>query len=98
MHINLFVLRSSVNSINDSESSSGLIMQLCQQLSACEGKLRSVEQLNGITHRWSVRSTQYREVKALITSENRACLLLKLERTARERWFLLTLKAKYAGM
>lgn len=91
--------RSSISSINTSESltNGGVITQLCQQLSTCEGKLRELEQLNGITQRWSVVSTQYREVKALVTSENRTCLLLKLEQTARERWFLSTLKAKYAG-
>jgi len=84
--------------VNTSESSSGLIIQLCQQLNTYEGKFKEIEQLNGITQRWSVLSTQYREVKVLVSSENRTCLLLKLEQTARERWFLTTLKAKYAGI
>jgi len=90
--------RSSISSVNANEhNSSVLVTELCQQLRACEDKLKSIERLNGINQRWSIASTQYCEVKALLSSEKRARLLLKLEHTARERWFLLTLKGKYAG-
>ena len=71
--------------------------QLCYQLTICTEKLKSMERSHNINQRWSKTSPQYQEVKALITSHKRTCLLLKIEQAARERWFLLTLKAKYAG-
>ena len=80
-----------------SESNSVIILQLCQQLELCDNKLRAIESSKCITQRWSKISTRYREVKALVASEKRTRLLLKIEQAARERWFLLTLKAKYAG-
>ena len=71
--------------------------QLCHHLRRCENKLKAMEQSNNIIQRWTKTCPQYQEVKVLLTSQKRTCLLLKMEQVARERWFLLTLKAKYAG-
>jgi len=89
--------RVAISSINASEENSHLASQLCEQLHHYEDKLRNVEHSHGVNQRWSPSSTAYREVKALVTSENRTRLLLRIEQAARERWFLLRLKAKYAG-
>ncbi|XP_065906279.1 uncharacterized protein [Dysidea avara] len=92
-------IKSSITSISTVEPSSPLFVppsQLLECLTQCEDKLKSLEQANGVRQRWSTSSTQYREAKTLVASEHRMCLLLKLEQAARERWFLLTLKAKYA--
>ena len=97
MVIYYFTCRSFISSVDAGESSSGILSQLCQQLKTCESKLMAIETSKCISQRWSEASTEYREVKALITSEKRTHLLLKIEQAARERWFLLTLKAKYAG-
>jgi len=59
--------------------------------------LKAIEHSHSVNKRWSKTSPQYLEIKALITSQKRTHLLLKIEQAARERWFLLTLKAKYAG-
>ena len=83
--------------MNTSEPDSDVIVQLCQQLRLCEEKLKIIESSKCIAQRWNKRSTHYHEVKALVTSEVRTHLLLKIEQAARERWYLLTLKAKYAG-
>lgn len=91
------IFRSSIRSIGTSERSSNLTLQLCEQLKLCEEKLKVIERSKCISQRWNKTTTHYREVKALVTSEKRAQLLLKIEQIARERWFLLTLKAKYAG-
>lgn len=80
-----------------SEPSNSVLLGLCQQLKLYEDKLRTIERSKCITQRWNKASTHYREVKALVTSEKRTRVLLKIEQAARERWFLLTLKAKYAG-
>ena len=89
--------RSSITSMGTTESNNVIILQLCQQLELCDDKLKAIESSQCITQRWSKTSTRYREVKALVSSEKRAHVLLKIEKAARERWFLLTLKAKYAG-
>ena len=89
--------RSSITSMGTTESSNVIILQLCQQLELCDDKLKAIESSRCITQRWSKTSTRYREVKALVSSEKRTCILLKIKQAARERWFLLTLKAKYAG-
>ena len=80
-----------------SEPSSDVTLQLCEQLRQCEDKLKVIECSKCISQQWNKTTTHYREVKALVTSEKRTRLLLKIEQVARERWFLLTLKAKYAG-
>ena len=81
----------------DGQDNTSFLSQCTHQLTKCEDKLRVMERSHHIHQRWSKTSPEYRQVKALTTSRNRTRLLLKLEQTARERWFLLSLKAKYAG-
>ena len=90
--------RVSISSINVSEENTHLVSQLCEQLNDYEDKLSNLEHSHGVNQRWSPSSTEYREVKALVSSENRIRLLIKIDQAARERWFLLRLKAKYAGI
>ncbi|XP_065900357.1 uncharacterized protein [Dysidea avara] len=89
-------IRVSISSINVSEENTHLVSQLCEQLNDYEDKLSGFEHSHGVNQRWSPSSTEYHEVKALVASENRTHLLIKIEQAARERWFLLRLKAKYA--
>ena len=90
--------RVSISSINVSEENTHLVSQLCEQLNDYEDKLSSLEHSHGVNQRWSPSFTEYREVKAMVSSENRTRLLIKIEQAARERWFLFRLKAKYAGI
>jgi len=73
------------------------VTRLCEQLTHYEDKLKNLEEVYEINQRWSVSSTEYCEVKALVSSENRPHFLLKIEQAARERWYLLKLEANYAG-
>ena len=69
-----------------------------QKLRDCDRKLKNTERLHSITSRWLLNSPEYLNFKRILESRNRTNWLLKLESLARERWFLLLLKAKYAGM
>ena len=78
-----------------SATEEGSLDKLYQKLRDCDQKMKSIERLHSITTRWGLISPEYVTVKRLLESHNRANWLLKLT-LARERWFLLSLKAKYA--
>ena len=94
-HICIYV---SWNSSAISTSEEGALERRYQKLRDCDRKLKNIERLLAITLRWSLDSPQYLAVKRVVESRSRTNCLLKLESLARERWFLLSLKAKYAGI
>lgn len=70
---------------------------LTTKLSRVEAKLREFESKHSITTRWFPGSVQYHSVKSAMDTKRKHILLSKIKDFARERWFLLALKAKYAG-
>lgn len=86
-----------LNSSTISAAEEGSLDKLYQKFRDWDRKMKNIERLHSITSRWSLNSPEYLMVKRLLESRNRANWLLKLESLARERWFLLSLKAKYAS-
>ena len=62
-----------------------------------ERKLQAFEQKHSLLHRWVPRSSEYQIVKSTMESRRKSKLCAKIQHLARERWFLLSMKAKYAG-
>ena len=62
-----------------------------------ERKLQQMEKKHSILQRWIPDSSQYQSTKEMQAQKTRSDIFMKLEKCARERWFLLTIKAKYAG-
>lgn len=63
-----------------------------------EQKLKVTERKHGIPQRWTPDSPSYQAMDRLQMEQSKHDAFAKLEQSARERWFLLTLQAKYAGM
>ena len=63
----------------------------------CEQKLRQIEAQHHI-QRWDENSPEYVQQKVIKASEKKQNLLAKMSVCLRERWFLLSIKAKFAGM
>ena len=62
-----------------------------------EWKLKLIEREHSIPQRWTPDSPSYQAVDRLQIQQSKQDAFAKLEQCARERWFLLTIKAKYAG-
>lgn len=62
-----------------------------------EQKLQSIESARRIPLRWTISSQEYVETKAVGNSKEKHKLRKRMISAARERWFLLKLKSKYAG-
>ena len=62
-----------------------------------ERKLQAFEQKHSLLHRWVPSSSEYQVVKSTMESRRKSKLCAKIQHLARERWFLLSMKAKYAG-
>jgi len=62
-----------------------------------ESSLQSKEISQSISIRWTTDSPEYIDTKAVATSRQKQELRGKINKDARERWFLLRLKSKYAG-
>ena len=62
-----------------------------------ERKLKAFEQKHNLLHRWVPSSSEYQVVKSTMESRRKRKLRDKIQHLARERWFLLSMKAKYAG-
>ena len=92
-HVHMLYLNSSAISTTEEESHD----RAYQKLRDCDRKLKNVERSHSISSRWLLNSSEYLAVKRFLESRNRTNWLLKLESLARERWFLLLLKSKYAG-
>ena len=58
--------------------------------------LQKIEHEHGIS-RWTPSCQAYKETKEVMKSHLRNKLKIKIRQHARERWFLLRLKSKYAG-
>ena len=72
----------------------------CQLLSihySLDKKLKEVEVKQAILVRWTPSSTEYRELERQVLDNKREYLLLGIWEAAKQRMFLLKLKAKYAG-
>ena len=63
-----------------------------------EAKLQQMETSKGITQRWQPSTLQYRSAEQIMRDHELTLFRKKAETCARERWFLLSMKAKYAGM
>lgn len=59
--------------------------------------LQRTEERNGIVNRWMPTSREYITTKAAVTSNLKKKLKKEIRQHARERWYLLRLKSKYAG-
>ena len=59
--------------------------------------LQKIEDEHKIS-RWTPNCQAYKETKEILKSKLRNELKIKIRQCARERWFLLRLKSKYAGM
>ena len=62
-----------------------------------EQKLQTIESTRRIPLRWTINSQEYEETKAISNSKEKHKLRKRMISAARERWFLLKLKSKYAG-
>lgn len=58
--------------------------------------LQKFEQEHRIS-RWGPSCQAYKETKEVMKSNQRNKLKIRIRQHARERWFLLRLKSKYAG-
>ena len=61
-------------------------------------KIQEIEQKHGIQTRWLDDCPEYIATKSVIQSKEKQKLKLKMRDQAKERWYLLKLKAKYAGV
>jgi len=57
----------------------------------------AIEQQHGISHRWTKSSLQYQEAEKIRSEKEIQSTFTQIEVCARERWFLLIVKAKFAG-
>lgn len=62
-----------------------------------EQKVQAIESTHRIPLRWTINSQEYIETKAISNSKDKHKLRKRMISAARERWFLLKLKSKYAG-
>lgn len=67
-----------------------------QNLIRIDAELRVLEDKEGI-QRWSVDSDVYMDHQRMQEAREKAALVESIGTCARERWFLLNLKAKFAG-
>ena len=56
-----------------------------------------LENKNGITQRWTTSCEEYKLARDAASDRNKKVALINLHTKVIERWFLLCLKAKYAG-
>ena len=56
-----------------------------------------IEREHSIPQRWTPDSPSYQAVDRLQIQQSKQDAFARLKQCARERWFLLTIKAKYAG-
>lgn len=62
-----------------------------------EEKLHQLEVQHHIAKRWDEMSPEYKQQKIIRANEKKQMLLTKMSVCLRERWFLLSVKAKFAG-
>ncbi len=67
------------------------------KLGRIEEKLFNFEAQHSLMNRWLPGTIQYDSVKSRVQSRKKHIVLEKIKDLARERWYLLALKAKYAG-
>ena len=60
--------------------------------------LTSVEERHHIRKCWAPGMLEYATAKAAYHSKRKSLLMEEIKALSRERWFLLSLKAKYAGI
>lgn len=86
----LLVLPHSIgNSYNNSNDNDNLFVRL-------EGVLVDLESRNGITQRWTTACEEYQLARDACNDKSKKAALGKVHTKVIERWFLLSLKAKYA--
>ena len=69
---------------------------MIKSLFRLETKLIKIENEHGI-QRWKSDSPGYKSAEQILQRRKQNVLKQKVEVCARERWFLLAVKAKYAG-
>ena len=62
-----------------------------------ERVLVDLENKNGVTRRWTTSSEEYLLARNAACDRSKKMALIDLHTKVIERWFLLSLKAKYAG-
>ncbi|KAJ7351808.1 hypothetical protein OS493_035533 [Desmophyllum pertusum] len=72
------------------------LQQLYRQMNKLEGVLVELENKNDISQRWTVDSEAYQMARDAANDRQKKVALLKVHSKVVERWFLLSLKAKYA--
>ena len=63
-----------------------------------EKKLKSIERQQKIQQRWVPESPEYQYVNQLVIEKQKRDILGQLNQCARERWYMLKVKAKFAGI
>ena len=87
--------REELRKVGDDDSC--LCNKIASQITLAEKKLKAIEAKHHLSQRWVCESVEYQLVKETLTAKIRNSLLAKIKDLVRERWFLLALKAKYAG-
>ncbi len=62
-----------------------------------ERKMKEIESVHGIQIRWTEDSSEYQSFEHARITRKKQQLLDKLGVCARERWYMLNVKAKFAG-
>lgn len=63
-----------------------------------ERKLGDIERKEKVLQRWTSDSFEYQTTDKMLMLQMKQDTFTKLEHCARERWFMLMVKAKFAGM
>ena len=72
-------------------------MRISTSTCRIESKLNAIETSHQITTRWTEDSPNYEATRNVMESRIKQTLRQKMTSDARERWFLLRMKSKYAG-
>ena len=66
-------------------------------INSIEKTLKNIETRHSIQHRWGPGDAEFNEVALQVETRRREDVLTTLHSLSTERYFLLTLKKKYAG-
>ncbi|XP_068728149.1 uncharacterized protein [Montipora capricornis] len=80
----------------EQESEPEKLQQLYAQMNKLERVLVDLEYKNGVTRRWTTSSEEYKIARDAASDRSKKAALINLHAKVIERWFLLSLKAKYA--
>lgn len=62
-----------------------------------EKKIQALETKHNVPQRWTCDSTEYQSIKNCLAVKKKNAVLASLNLCARDRWFMLSVKGKFAG-